>query len=191
MTIVETTQGGYSKVETDSGNIVYKDPNGQFASQQAFAGSKAQEQYDYERDPDTGNFTGDVEKTDDTDEIEDIDGIINRRITATVSIDTAESSHSGGGTSMELEIGGVFSRFDSPTDEEMRDKIDDIMSEAYEQIPFDNRHSSSDINIERSRTKQPVGGWENGTFTLNNQGAFDNTPKRYKTDPEQEDITGF
>jgi len=48
MTVQERTEGGYTKVETKNGVIRYHDPNGHPTNQQAFAGSKQQEQYDTE-----------------------------------------------------------------------------------------------------------------------------------------------
>lgn len=196
MTVVERTEGGYTKVETKNGAIQYRDSNGHPVKQQSFAASKQQEQYDVEiteRDEETGEIqdseTGEVD--------EDVrvgpPAVDAARITASFNAETDDTMGSNQFDKVEVdaEMGGVFTEQDAPTNDEIKDKMKELRMVVSAQMPF---VGDADINIERTpvRTQLPARGW--GSFAGRDAVdiEFDSGyEKSYEIDPVQTKIENW
>jgi hypothetical protein len=192
MTVVERTEGGYTKVETKNGVIQHRDPNGHPVKQQSFAASKQQEQYDTEvtdRDPETGQIK-DSETTETEDEEPPPPQFPAKRITASFQADTDDTTGQRRGDSVEVdaEIGGMFERRYAPTDDQIKDKMEQIQTAIATQMPF---VDDADINIERTNVTahdQPRG-WSSFTGRDSIDVEFESGyEKSYQVDPGQSKI---
>jgi len=113
----------------------------------------------------------------------------NIRVTGTLFVETRNTSHVGDATELEMEVGGVFSEDDAPSEDELENKIDETMEGVYEQVTFSSRHNTNDINVSLQETEADPDGWQNQNVTVNNVDAWDNTPEDYEIDVDQTSVT--
>lgn len=187
----ERTGGGYTKWETEDGDTRYRSPEGHGASQQKFAGSKggeaSQEKYDWEKDDD-GQFTGGVEEEDEDGGPIDPPVRPNRRVTATINVDTDKARGWGGteGSEAKIEITGVFNPFDAPDNDEILDIMQELAEDAQTQLPFVD--DEPDVSIEKAKTSRRATGWSGGELEVSFKGRSGGE-YTYTVDPKQSRIT--
>jgi len=193
MTVVERTEGGYTKAETKNGVIHHRDPNGHPVKQQSFAASKQQEKYDTditERDDETGKIRDSETVETEEEEPPPPPEFPAKRITASFQTDTDDTTGQQRGDSVKVdaEIGGLFERRYAPTDDEIKEKMAQIQTAIAAQMPF---VTDADINIEKTNVtarNQPRG-WGSFAGRDSIDVSFESGyEKSYQVDPSQSQI---
>lgn len=170
MRVIETTSSGYSKVELSNGQTRYRDPEGKFTKQEAFAGSKGGEKTsrDWEpvKDPETGEFTGTREKDRDIDV-----GVARKNRRIVVSANNDYESDDGRRFEFDFEVSSVI-----PASEDVESYVDDlvdsIVSDAQAEIPFVSFEfdglnvSSDDVNVSTQPVDARTDREADGSFNL-------------------------
>jgi hypothetical protein len=198
MTVVERTEGGYTKVETKNGVIQHRDPKGHPVPQQSFAASKQQEQYDTditERDDDTGQI-----RDSETTEIE-VGGLTPRqlyRVTIAANREYETNQYpSPGWESWTISFESTtFRKFGSKPDalDAGIEKLDDIADLASEEIlPVNDVNAKAEPDAELSVEAKEVEGefrrWSDAGLTIEfSGGGMDGWSKTYPLDVERERI---
>lgn len=164
MAVLERTEGGYTKVQDKNGVVSHRDPNGHPVKQQAFAGSRQQEKYDTvvtERDPETGQIEQSYKERKEPPETF-IPDRRNIRVTATWKRDTNDTAGYGPGDVVTgtVEIGGVFSPRNEPTDAELIQRIHNILEDSEVGGFMAQSFARMGTNVERRKTESDPTGFD-------------------------------
>lgn len=201
MTVIDRTEGGYTKVETKNGVTRYHDPNGHPTKQQAFAASKGQERRENKitERKESGEIQDTEVTTDDDDDDDDITVPAELyRVTIAANRDySTRQVPSPGWESWTITFESTtFRYFENRSDalDAGKDKLNNIADLASEQIdPVNDVRAKSNPNAELSVEATEADGnfrqWSDTELTIEfSGGGLDGWSESYDLDVENEKI---